>query len=95
MQRLTIRLRPVCGRMSAPPSKPCSKIEEDQETVRGTVFPTRLAEFLGRLRYGRSADKVRGYRHGHRERQLTGTFGSETVRLPRARIENESGQISE
>ena len=60
-----------------------------------TLFEEELVEFLGRLRYGRGADKVRGYRHGHRERQMTGTFGTETVRLPRARIENESGQPSE
>src|ERR1700685_2215005 len=28
-----------------------------------------------------------GYRHGHRERQLMGTFGPVTVRVPRARLE--------
>ena len=38
---------------------------------------------------------MRGYRHGHRERQLTGTFGTETVRVPRARIEDEAGKVSE
>ena len=27
-----------------------------------------------------------GYRHGHRERSLLGTFGSVTVRVPRARL---------
>jgi len=32
---------------------------------------------------------------GHRERQLTGTFGTETVRVPRARIEDETGKVTE
>lgn len=60
-----------------------------------TMFEEELAEFLGRLRYGRSRGQTKGYRHGHRERQLTGTFGTETVRVPRARIEDEGGQVSE
>lgn len=51
------------------------------------VFEEELASFLGRLRYDRSGGSAKGYRHGHRERQLTGTFGTETVRVPRARIE--------
>jgi hypothetical protein len=66
--------------------------------VRATIeamFEEELAGFLGRLRYGRGNERARGYRHGHRERQLTGTFGTETVRVPRARIENETGKISE
>jgi putative transposase len=60
-----------------------------------TMFEEELAAFLGRLRYRRGGDTVKGYRHGHRERQLTGTFGTETVRVPRARIENEAGQVGE
>ena len=62
--------------------------------VRATIeamFEEELAAFLGRLRYGRGNERARGYRHGHRDRQLTGTFGTETVRVPRARIENEAG----
>ena len=59
------------------------------------VFEEELAAFLGRLRYGRGEDKARGYRHGHRDRQLTGTFGTETVRVPRARIEDDAGKITE
>ena len=51
--------------------------------------------FLGRLRYGRDAGPAKGYRHGHRERQLTGTFGTETVRVPRARIEGDEGKVTE
>ena len=59
------------------------------------VFEEELACFLGRLRYGRGDGAAKGYRHGHRERQLTGTFGTETVRVPRARIEDETGKVTE
>ncbi len=59
------------------------------------VFEEELALFLGRLRYGRGNGPAKGYRHGHRERQLTGTFGTETVRVPRARIEDEAGKVTE
>jgi putative transposase len=59
------------------------------------VFEEELASFLGRLRYDRGDGAAKGYRHGHRERQLTGTFGTETVRVPRARIEDETGKVTE
>ena len=59
------------------------------------VFEEELAAFLGRLRYDRGDGARRGYRHGHRERQLTGTFGTETVRVPRARIADEAGKVRE
>ena len=59
------------------------------------VFEEELAEFPGRLRYGRGEVKAKGYRHGHRDRHLTGTFGRETVRVPRARIEDAEGKVSE
>jgi putative transposase len=59
------------------------------------VFEEELACFLGRLRYGRGDGAAKGYRHGHRERHLTGTFGTETVRVPRARIEDETGKVTE
>ena len=74
-------------------------IEERLRTnVRATieaVFEEELASFLGRLRYRRGDGPAKGYRHGHRERQLTGTFGTETVRVPRARIEDEAGKVTE
>jgi putative transposase len=66
--------------------------------VRATIeamFEEELAEFLGRIRYGRGDRGAKGYRHGHRDRQLTGTFGTETVRVPRARIESEDGKLTE
>ncbi|MBL4557761.1 MAG: transposase [Rhodobacteraceae bacterium] len=59
------------------------------------VFEEELALFLGRLRYGRGDGLAKGYRHGHRERQLAGTFGTETVRVPRARIEDDTGKVTE
>ena len=66
--------------------------------IRGTieaVFNEELDGFLGRLRYGREAGAVKGYRHGHRDRRITGTFGTETISVPRARVEDEAGKIGE
>ena len=66
--------------------------------IRGTieaVFNEELDGFLGRLRYGREAGAVKGYRHGQRDRRITGTFGTETISVPRARVEDEAGKISE
>jgi putative transposase len=36
-----------------------------------------------------------GHRHGHRERQLMGTLGPVTVRVPRARLETSQGKTAE
>jgi hypothetical protein len=36
-----------------------------------------------------------GHRHGHRERQLMGTFGPVTVRVPRARLETSDSKTVE
>lgn len=66
--------------------------------IRGTieaVFEEELAGFLGRLRYSRESGGAKGYRHGTRERQITGTFGTETVSVPRARVEDEDGKVRE
>jgi len=59
------------------------------------VFNEELDSFLGRLRYGREAGAVKGYRHGQRDRRITGTFGTETISVPRARVENEDGKVRE
>lgn len=59
-----------------------------------TMFEEELAEALGRARYGRG-DTARGYRNGHRDRQLVGTFGTETVRVPRGRVEDADGKVRE
>ena len=48
-----------------------------------------LSAFPRRLRHGLGGGPVKGSRHGHRARQLTGTFGTETVRVPRARTMQE------
>ena len=69
-----------------------------RETVRATIealFDEELAAFLGRIRYGRGGGARKGYRHGRRERELVGTFGTETVSVPRARIEGEDGRTTE
>jgi putative transposase len=69
-----------------------------RETVRATIealFEEELAAFLGRIRYGRGGGERKGYRHGRRERELVGTFGTETVSVPRARIEGEDGRTTE
>ncbi len=44
----------------------------------------------GRERYQRNGTP-KGYRNGHRQRQLVGTFGAVTVSLPRARLFDEDG----
>jgi transposase-like protein len=66
--------------------------------VRATIealFEEELAAYLGRIRYGRGGGARKGYRHGRRERELVGTFGTETVSVPRARIEGEDGRTTE
>ncbi len=47
-----------------------------------TVIDTALG---GRERYQRNGPP-KGYRNGHRHRQLVGTFGALTVSLPRVRL---------
>lgn len=69
-----------------------------RENIRATiesVFEEELEAFLGRCRYDRGTDKPKGYRHGHRERQLVGTFGTETISVPRARAVDEAGKTTE
>lgn len=69
-----------------------------RQNIRATIealFEEELAEFIGRCRYGRGEGSKKGYRHGHRDRQLVGTFGTETVSVPRARIEDDDGKITE
>ena len=69
-----------------------------RQNIRATIealFEEELADVIGRCRYGRGGGSKKGYRHGHRARQLVGTFGTETVSVPRARIEDEAGKITE
>jgi putative transposase len=69
-----------------------------RQNIRATIealFEEELAAFIGRCRYGRGGATKKGYRHGRRDRQLVGTFGTETVSVPRARIEDDAGQTTE
>jgi len=59
------------------------------------VFEEELQTFLGRCRYVRGGEGAKGHRNGHRLRQIIGTFGAETVQVPRARIFDGDGQSSE
>jgi transposase-like protein len=66
--------------------------------VRGfieAIIEEELETALGRGRYERAAEGPRGYRNGHREREVIGTFGSETIRVPRARLAPEDGTTAE
>ena len=59
------------------------------------ILEEELEAALGRGRYERTDEGPRGWRHGHRERQVIGTFGPETVSVPRARLAREDGGTSE
>jgi transposase-like protein len=59
------------------------------------ILEEELRAALGRGRYERPAEGARGQRNGHRERQVIGTFGSETVKVPRARMIDDAGQARE
>ncbi|MFO1144379.1 MAG: IS256 family transposase [Amaricoccus sp.] len=60
-----------------------------------TILEEELQAALGRGRYERPAEVAKGHRNGHRERQIIGTFGAETVRVPRARLIDGDGQARE
>ena len=73
-----------------------------EDEVRGRVrafieeiLEEELSISLGRGRYERAEDTGRGWRNGHRDRQVIGTFGAETVRVPRARLVREDGGTAE
>ena len=58
------------------------------------MLESELSAALGRARYGRNAG-VAGYRNGHRDRQLLGTFGPVSVSVPRARLVGGGGKPEE
>ena len=71
--------------------------ERVRQSIRGFIehlVESELEAVLGRQRYGRGGP-VAGHRHGHRERQLLGTFGPTTVALPRARVQGADGRTRE
>src|SRR5512146_832343 len=59
------------------------------------ILEEELEAALGRGRYERACDGARGHRNGHRERQVIGTVGAETVKVPRARLVDDVAQASE
>jgi putative transposase len=59
------------------------------------VLEEELAAALGRGRYERAENAGVGWRNGHRDRQVIGTFGAETIRVPRARLVREDGGTAE
>jgi transposase-like protein len=59
------------------------------------ILEEELEAALGRGRYERACEGAKGHRNGHRERQVIGTFGAETVKVPRARLVDDAGQASE
>jgi transposase-like protein len=76
--------------------------------IRGFIEELLEAELdaaLARKRYQRpspagssnpaKASSAAGHRHGHRERQLLGTFGQATIRVPRARLTTPDGKTAE
>jgi putative transposase len=68
-----------------------------RERIRGFIeemLEVELDAALQRRRYTRNG-VAQGHRHGHRERQLIGTFGPVTVSVPRARLVGTDGQTSE
>jgi putative transposase len=64
-----------------------------------------LETALARPRYGRHPGTgaentdgpggIAGYRHGHRLRSLTGTFGRVEISVPRARLDTAEGKTTE
>jgi putative transposase len=69
-----------------------------RQRVRGfieAILEEELQAALGRGRYERSGASATGHRNGHRERQVIGTFGAETVKVPRARLVDDQGKTSE
>jgi transposase-like protein len=87
---------------SAPAPSPGDWSDPIEDGVRGRVrafieaiLEEELEAALGRGRYERTDEGPRGWRNGHRERQVIGTFGPETVRVPRARLAREDGGATE
>ena len=62
--------------------------------IEGLVEEELATALGGRLRYQR-CNQAKGYRNGHRDRQLIGTFGPVTVSLPRARLRDGQGRERE
>ena len=77
----------------------CDPIEERLRAIIRTtmeaVFEEELESFLSRMKYGRTEEPVKGYRHGRRQRQVTSTMGTTTVSVSRARLQDGEGNSSQ
>jgi putative transposase len=58
------------------------------------LLEAEVNEALGRLRYARNPN-AKGYRNGHRLRELVTTMGRMTIDVPRARVATADGALSE
>jgi transposase-like protein len=68
-----------------------------RERIRGFIgelLDQELTSALGRNRHERT-ETPKGYRHGTRERQLTGSFGPIELSVPRARLATQDGSTAE
>lgn len=69
-----------------------------QDRIRGFIgelLEQELTAVLGRGRHEPAPDTPKGYRHGTRERQLTGSFGPIELTVPRARLAAQDGGTQE
>ena len=69
-----------------------------RERVRGSIeliVEQELDEALGAVSSERVGERRLGYRHGHRSRSLSTSFGATTIAMPRARIEGDDGRRHE
>lgn len=68
-----------------------------RQQIRGFIeqmLEEELTTVLSRTRYERRQGST-GYRNGHRERQLIGTFGAVQIAVPRARVSGADGRSAE
>ena len=69
-----------------------------RERIRGFIgelLEQELTTALGRGRHERAVGGPKGYRHGGRKRQLTGSFGPIELSVPRARVAAQDGSTKE
>ena len=100
-------LRPSTERASVPDhAHPVlDHVRSEASAVAGTGTPILIRSICSSLQAGQGLRRgVGGARslsvqvdpcHGHRELQFTGTFGTERVRVTRARIEYDAGKVTE
>ena len=79
-----------------------SEVRERAREFIEELIRAELDAALARPRYGRGrmtgdeeSTGISGYRHGHRTRSLTGTFGPIKIEVPRARLNGPDGKTTE